>query len=368
MNRLFAALTAGILLAPTPALAGGDCDHDRFEYPGVKAEKLADWKAVFRALRPDTPVPASDDAIGEALCWQAGCQSAIPLMTDVDGMASLVVAAPDGGLWLVRDLDFADFGQCSRGDFTLTPVGGELVLVHLDIGWGERTYCEDLPEDEQADCPGNSCAFAGEEYHDWVFDKKAGVLLTKATCGEMLSSDDPDMIPAPKVGYDRGVYSYRGCGRDISASVDDLRRCAGARATKDGGKAMKLVNEGRKLTKAKKYGDAITTFDKALDLDANEARAWSGRGYAKLLSDDLAGAQADFQRALDLNHDKPFQSAIWYNLGVLAEKKKDDMAAVLAFARAHELKPSAAVEKKLKQYQKATKRKLKQVEAPKKRR
>jgi len=128
---------------------------------------------------------------------------------------------------------------------------------------------------------------------------------------------------------------------------------------------MKLVNDGRKQTKAKDYSGAIWTFGKAIDADAATAQAWSGRGYARLLAGDLDDAQADFERALALNKDQAYQSAIWFNLGLLAEKRNDDLAAVLAFSRAHELKPSAAVEKKLKQYQKKTAaRKLTTKKAP----
>jgi len=365
MIRILAAAAALLLLAPAPALAGDDCTFDRVEFPGVQAKKVSDWTAVFKTLRDSDPIPSSADAIGEELCWEKGCQDEPALIVEAYGMASLVVKRPDGGLWLLADLDFSEFGQCSRGDYTVAAAGPDHLLVSVDIGWGERTYCEDLPEDEQADCPGNSCAYAGEEFHHWVFDKRTGTLLTKAICGEMQSSDDPDMIPAPKVSFDGGTFRYSGCDRELAIPASTLARCATKRRPTDRAKAMKLVNEGRKLTKKKQYAEAVATFTSALDVDHNEARAWSGRGYAKLLAGELDAARDDFERALDLNTDKPFQAAIWYNLGLLAEKKKDDMAAVLAFARAHELKPSSAVEKKLKQYQKKTKRKLKAKAAPK---
>lgn len=359
-----ASALAAVALASPSALAGDDCAFERIEFPGLKAQKVANWTAVFKALRDEDPVPKSDDAIGEELCWEAGCQRKPELIVEVHGMASLVVEAPGGGLWLLADLDFSEFGQCSRGDFTVARAGEHHLLIRVAIGWGERMYCEDLPEDEQADCPGNACVFAGDEYRHWLFDTRSGALQVKAVCGELQSSDDPSSTPAPAVAFDGETFRYSGCGREVSLPVSTVTRCATQRAAQDSAEAMKRVNEGRKLTAKKKYPEAIAAFTRALEVDHNQARAWSGRGYARLLNGQLDAARADLTRALDLNTDKAFQAAIWYNFGLLAEAKKDDMAAVLAFARAYELKPSDAVEKKLKQYQKKTRRTVRTTPRP----
>lgn len=111
--------------------------------------------------------------------------------------------------------------------------------------------------------------------------------------------------------------------------------------------ATTLMNDGRKLTKDRKYSEAIARFDKALGLDDKLARAWSGRGFAKLGADDVAGAKADFEKALTLEDDKKFQAAVHFNLGEVAEKQGDKEAAKTHYETALKLAPSDAAKKKL---------------------
>ena len=349
MMRLLAAAAATLILAPTTASAL-DCSYEGVTFPATQAVKLDGWPAIFKALNPGEAVPADDDAIGHDLCWDKGCQNQPELVVDANGMGHLVARAPGGGMWLVTDLDYSDQGQCSRQVFTVTRQGEDYLLITGYTEWGERVYCE---EDDE-DCPGAACCSAGDEYHHWLFDLKAGELLVMATCGDMQSSDSPNAVPAPKAAISDGAFRYTGCDHALNIELATVKACAAAAGRKDAKLAMKLVNDGRKQTKAKDYSGAIRTFGLAIDADAGTAQAWSGRGYARLLAGALDDAQADFERALALNKDQAYQSAIWFNLGLLAEKRNNDMAAVLAFSRAYELKPGAAVEKKLKQYQKKT--------------
>jgi len=191
MIRLLAAAAAALILAPATASAR-DCSYPGVTFPATKAQKFDGWRAVFKALRPGDAVPADDAAIGEELCWEKGCQAKPELVVDANGMGHLVVRAPGGGLWLVTDLDFSDQGQCSRQLFTLTRQGDDYVLVTGYTEWGERVYCE---EDDE-DCPGAACCSAGDEYHHWLFDLKAGELMAMATCGELQSSDRPTAVLA----------------------------------------------------------------------------------------------------------------------------------------------------------------------------
>lgn len=116
----------------------------------------------------------------------------------------------------------------------------------------------------------------------------------------------------------------------------------------DNGGADAKVAEGRKATKEKRYAEAIAAFDAAVALQAGHARAWSGRGYAKLLSGDAVGAKADFEHALTLDSDAKFQAAIYFNLGELAEQAKDKSGAISAYEKVIELAPSDAAKKRLK--------------------
>lgn len=116
----------------------------------------------------------------------------------------------------------------------------------------------------------------------------------------------------------------------------------------DANAAQAKVNEGRKLTRDKQYAEAIAAFDEALRRSGDKlARAWSGRGYAKLLAGDEAGARSDFERALALDDDAKFQAAIYFNLGELAEGQKDKAKAIEAYRKALALNPTDAAKKRL---------------------
>jgi hypothetical protein len=111
--------------------------------------------------------------------------------------------------------------------------------------------------------------------------------------------------------------------------------------------SRQLLEQGRKLTRDKDYPGAIAAFDKAIDADPKLARAWSGRGYAKLLAGDLDLAKADLDHALTLDQSKKLQAAVHFNLGEIAEKKGDKVLARDHYERANGLVPTDASKKRL---------------------
>lgn len=113
-----------------------------------------------------------------------------------------------------------------------------------------------------------------------------------------------------------------------------------------------LVESGRKLTRDRDFAGAIAAFDKALGAEPKLARAWSGRGFAKLGQDDLAGARADFEKALTLDDSPKFQAAVYFNLGQIAEKQNDPSAALGHYEKANTLSPSDAAKKRIEALQK----------------
>lgn len=113
-----------------------------------------------------------------------------------------------------------------------------------------------------------------------------------------------------------------------------------------------LIETGRKLSRDKDYAGAITAFDKAIAAEPKLARAWSGRGFAKLGQDELAGAKADFEQALTLEDAPKFQAAVFFNLGQIAEKQNDPTAALSHYEKANTLSPSNAAKKRIEALQK----------------
>lgn len=151
------------------------------------------------------------------------------------------------------------------------------------------------------------------------------------------------------VGY--APLSLRGEARDKAlAAFKDAKGIPAppkVEPAKPAGTLKELIDAGRKATQAKDYAGAIASFGQAIDKDAKAARAWSGRGYARLLAEDLASAKQDLDKALTLDADPAFQAAVWYNLGLVAEKQGDKDAALAAYGKANTLKPSKAAKGKL---------------------
>lgn len=107
------------------------------------------------------------------------------------------------------------------------------------------------------------------------------------------------------------------------------------------------LGRGRKATSKKEYPAAIAAFDEALAALPDHPRALSGRGYAKLLAGDLDAAEADFRSALAKVTTRELESAVHFNLGLVAEKRGDQDEARRRFAIANTMRPSKAAAAKL---------------------
>jgi hypothetical protein len=112
-------------------------------------------------------------------------------------------------------------------------------------------------------------------------------------------------------------------------------------------RARTKLDEGRRLTRSRDYAAAITTLDAAIELDPALARAWSERGYAKLLAGDLPGARIDLEAALPLDQGAAYRAAVHYNLGQVAERSGDEKAAEAAYTTSLALRDNETVRKAL---------------------
>lgn len=193
--------------------------------------------------------------------------------------------------------------------------------------WGSYTQSRNhlgkvLPELGLAETPALVKAFLADKPRESTFGWSA--VPADAAAGILEAFRDDATLPAP---------------RPADESAEQVADADAARAR---------VNEGRKLTRDKQYVEAIAAFDEALKLSGDKlARAWSGRGYARLLAGDLAGAESDFQKALTLDDTPKFQAAIYFNLGELAEGQKDKAKAIGFYEKANTLSPSDAAKKRL---------------------
>lgn len=162
---------------------------------------------------------------------------------------------------------------------------------------------------------------------------------------------------APAVGWSRlslsgpartaALEAFRGVPEAKWPPAFTSMRPIGAEAPGTRQQARAKLDEGRRLTRSAEYDQAIARFDEAIALDPKLARAWSERGYAKLLAGDLTGARADLEAALPLDEGAAYRAAVHYNLGLLAERSGDPGAARAAYEASLALRDNETVRKAL---------------------
>lgn len=110
----------------------------------------------------------------------------------------------------------------------------------------------------------------------------------------------------------------------------------------------KGMRAGRKATDAKRYAAAIAGFDAALAAKPNDARALGERGYARLLAGtDLDAAMRDLDASAGGTKNQKHLSTIWFNRGLIHEKRGDAANATASFAIANLMRPTKAAAAKL---------------------
>lgn len=98
-----------------------------------------------------------------------------------------------------------------------------------------------------------------------------------------------------------------------------------------------LVRGNRELTDSTP-GDALDSFDAALDLEPNLAEAWRGRAQARYRLGDTAGAVRDIQETLKR---EPRHFMALQDLSRMSEGEKDWRGALAAWEQALALNPKA---------------------------
>jgi TolA-binding protein len=105
---------------------------------------------------------------------------------------------------------------------------------------------------------------------------------------------------------------------------------------------------GRNASKAGRYDEADAALTSALKALPGDSVALGERGLVRVKKGDASGAGADFERALGSAPDRTVAAQLWFNLGLLEEKQRNDERAQLAFARSYLLRPAEAAKAKLK--------------------
>lgn len=96
-------------------------------------------------------------------------------------------------------------------------------------------------------------------------------------------------------------------------------------------KALEFFSRGNFKKRVKNYKDAISDFNKAIDLSPSFAEAYFKRGNIKNLLGDYEGAISDYNKAIDLN---PNLAEAYHNRGLTKFNSGDEQAGNLDFLKA----------------------------------
>ncbi len=184
-------------------------------------------------------------------------------------------------------------------------------------------------------------------------DLESGTMAEAGSLG--LASSPPDVIDtALATGQDEGtIVGFAALGASGADRDALLARFRGAPshapvAASDAADkriaAEQRAAQGRERSRAGDQVGALQAFGEALASDPELAGAWAGRGRAKLLAGDLAGAKADLEKAFLFVRDTDTQAAVWYDLGQVAERAGDRKQAREAYGSAAAIRPSSLID------------------------
>ncbi len=107
------------------------------------------------------------------------------------------------------------------------------------------------------------------------------------------------------------------------------------------------LKKARDLMGKKDFKGAIAAYDDACAARDDDALAWGERGYAKVLDKQYDAGLKDLDAALGKTDDVKLLGPIWYNIGLGKEGKGDKTAALAAYKKSDELRPTKAAKSRI---------------------
>lgn len=111
------------------------------------------------------------------------------------------------------------------------------------------------------------------------------------------------------------------------------------RAKKQSESFRALLAKGRKEVKSGKFADGMASFEKALEIDPNNARALSELGWAAFKNKDLERAESATRASIRNSRENSVSGASLYNLGRIHEERGENDQAATAYTRSLEVRP-----------------------------
>ncbi|MGI0485748.1 tetratricopeptide repeat protein [Pantanalinema rosaneae CENA516] len=104
--------------------------------------------------------------------------------------------------------------------------------------------------------------------------------------------------------------------------------------------ANDYVEQGKALYFENRYEDAIACYDKAIQMEPENAKAWLSRGAILAKLQNYEAAIAAYDRTIQL---KPDSSEAWFGRGTVLAKLQRWDEAIVAYDQAIQLKPDASL-------------------------
>jgi len=166
----------------------------------------------------------------------------------------------------------------------------------------------------------------------------ANFAVLRARLAEIYESLTGEAAPRPRAGIDLGAVDYNNKG----ASLDTLGRPAEALTCFE--RALEInprhadawLNKGAALAGLGRPAEALTCYERALEIDPRDAEAWSAKGAALAGLGRPAEALTCYERALEIN---PRFLEAWYNKGVALARLGRHAEALACYERALEINP-----------------------------
>jgi tetratricopeptide (TPR) repeat protein len=108
-----------------------------------------------------------------------------------------------------------------------------------------------------------------------------------------------------------------------------------------------LVDDARNLAAKSKLTDAIAKLEACIALVPDDVTALGELGFTAYLAKDLAKAEQATRKALAAQASSNLRGAVFYNLGLILEAKKDVPGAVAAYSDSLRVRPNGIVRTKL---------------------
>lgn len=109
----------------------------------------------------------------------------------------------------------------------------------------------------------------------------------------------------------------------------------------------KHIARGRKLSKEKKFEEALAAFEEAVKLDPYDASALSELGWVAFQANKLERAEEATRASLRFTYDPKVRGATLYNMGRIHEARQELDKAAAAYAESLAVRDNATVAKRL---------------------